>query len=341
MSEKNQVEKIQTDLRNSVGDIVARDDVRYVIGYGAGTYATRVKPMVVHSPEAAGKLIWSPLCVNNLTVFLKHAEKLPVPRGQEADSRKIGVIVKGCEARALNQLMQEQWLKREDLVIIGIACEQCIEPSLVEDKLAQKGFDLNTKIELSWAGDKLVVKSNGSKAETFDMDADGLIQDKCTRCEVPTPEDADIIVGRKTDSYGKDVFADLKEMESMSQNDREEFWDRQFDKCLKCFACRNICPVCVCKTCVLDSLSPQWVERSSEFDKKKIYHLMRTYCMLGRCIDCGECERACPVDIPLTKLYRAGQKSVKETFDYEAGRNATEKPVFTRYDLDDKGGTIW
>ena len=118
------------ELRKAASEIIASDDVKYVIGYDRGSYSSRTKPALFYTADDTENLIWSPLCVNNLAVFLKHAEKLPVPRGQEPDTRKIGVVVKGCDVRALNQLMQELTIERDDVVIIGMACEKCIDPEL-------------------------------------------------------------------------------------------------------------------------------------------------------------------------------------------------------------------
>jgi Fe-S oxidoreductase len=41
--------------------------------------------------------------------------------------------------------------------------------------------------------------------------------------------------------------------------------------------------------------------------------------MAGRCIDCGLCEEACPVAIPLRTLYRKVREIVKEHFDFLPG----------------------
>jgi coenzyme F420-reducing hydrogenase beta subunit len=329
------------ELRKIVNEVVARDDVKYVIGYSRGSYASRTRPALFHSNDETGKLTWSPLCVNNLAFFLKHAEKLPVPRGQEPDTRKVGIVVKGCDVRALYQLMQELTIERDEVVIIGVACEKCIDPDRFEDALDSKGIYPDSNLNVFMENDIVVVENLDNNGDKTGFALDELVLDKCRRCEAPTPEDADIIIGEKTGPYAEDNYEDLKDLEEMSLGEREKFWDKQFEKCIKCYACRNICPICVCKTCVLDSLKPQWVERGTEFDKKKQYHLMRAYCMLGRCIDCGECERACPANIPLTKLYREGEKMIKEAFDYLPGRNRTDTPIFTRYDMEDSGGQIW
>lgn len=88
-------------LRTVAKETVSRDDVKYLIGWRQGTYGFRVSPHFMKEPEEAEKLIFSPLCSNNLATYLTSAEKLPVPRGEEPDTRKVALMVKGCDSRAV------------------------------------------------------------------------------------------------------------------------------------------------------------------------------------------------------------------------------------------------
>ena len=49
--------------------------------------------------------------------------------------------------------------------------------------------------------------------------------------------------------------------------------------------------------------------------------------MAGRCIDCGLCEEACPVDIPLRLLYRKVNQIVSDIFDYRPGSSPEQSPL--------------
>jgi len=57
--------------------------------------------------------------------------------------------------------------------------------------------------------------------------------------------------------------------------------------------------------------------------------------MVGRCIDCGECERVCPMGIPLRQLYKKVEKEVKQLFDYEAGMRVEDLPPLVTFRVDD------
>jgi len=103
-------------------------------------------------------------------------------------------------------------------------------------------------------------------------------------------------------------------------------WMAEFQKCIKCYGCRNICPVCFCKSCSLED--GELVGTGTLPPEVPIFHLVRAVHMAGRCVDCGLCEDACPVDIPLRLLYRKVNEIVGDVFDYRAG-TSTDQPPFS------------
>ncbi len=155
---------------------------------------------------------------------------------------------------------------------------------------------------------------------------------KCTICDVNTPREYDVLFGEevapKTDI---NKFADVEEFEKKSPEERWEFWEKQFAKCIKCYACRQVCPLCYCEVCIADRNQPQWIETSAHTRGNYHWNLIRAWHLAGRCIDCQECERACPVGIPLSLLNRKLAKSVKERFGYEPGYDKEASPPFTDF----------
>jgi Na+-translocating ferredoxin:NAD+ oxidoreductase RnfC subunit len=131
-------------------------------------------------------------------------------------------------------------------------------------------------------------------------------------------------------------FIDLDAIEKMSPAERKEFWEKQFAQCLRCFACRNVCYGCYCKQCIFLAKDKRWLQKTGSPEENKMYHLLRTMHMAGRCIDCGECERVCPVRIPLRLLGEKLQQEIAGQFDLELpGMTAEEKPALQCFDPED------
>jgi ferredoxin len=110
----------------------------------------------------------------------------------------------------------------------------------------------------------------------------------------------------------------------MSREERWSFWRAQFVKCIKCYGCRNICPVCFCDACALED--PLWVEPGLMVPDFPMYHLIKAMHMTTRCVSCRQCEIACPVDIPLTVLYDLIQGDVAELIGYFPGAELDSEP---------------
>jgi len=159
--------------------------------------------------------------------------------------------------------------------------------------------------------------------------------DKCKTCEYPNPIIYDVIVGDEIKNPKKANYKEIESFEKKGLEDKWKFWENQFDKCIRCYACRNVCPLCYCKECMVDQLNPQWVRRSVNVSENTAWNIMRAFHLAGRCIDCGECERACPADIPLRKLNKKIEKDVLELFDYKPGVNVEDKPLLSMFKPDD------
>jgi ferredoxin len=110
----------------------------------------------------------------------------------------------------------------------------------------------------------------------------------------------------------------------MPLEERLAFWKAQFTKCLKCFGCRDICPVCFCDACALED--PLWVEPGLLAPDFPMYHFIKAQHMTTRCIACRQCEAACPADIPLTVLYDLVRQDVAEQIGYVPGADINAKP---------------
>ncbi len=126
--------------------------------------------------------------------------------------------------------------------------------------------------------------------------------------------------------FGIDNAADPEAVARFEPRERFSRWMYEFQKCIKCYGCRNICPVCFCEDCSLEH--EDLIGTGQLPPEAPIFHLVRAVHMAGRCIDCGLCEEACPADIPLRLLYRKVNAVVDDLFDYRAGEGE-QPPPFT------------
>lgn len=205
-------------------------------------------------------------------------------------NKKTAIILKGCDAKSINVWLQEFQIKRENVFIIGIECYGVIDQ-----------------------------KSDGKK-----------LNDKCNHCNVHVPNIYDVLVkyhGEPETLPLQEIFKDIEEFEKMSHNERWNLWKKQFEKCIRCYACREICPMCYCKECIVECNIPQWIMPSPSIKGNFEWNIVKAFHLAGRCIECGECERACPVNIPLMQLNKKMMKEMKELFDYTSGEKSDAKPA--------------
>ena len=315
-------------LRDAVKKTVGRKDVKYVVGYDKGTTGFHAAPTFAYTEKDADKFVFNPTCVNNLAVYPMLEDKPPLRRGDEPDTRKIGIVLKGCDSRAIVQIIQEKGLKREDVVIIGIPCTGVVDPK----KLKAKFPGQQKSVEVKYDNDKLAVTVDG-KTQKFSKEE--LIPDKCKECEYPTPIIHDILIGKEIKGTKKPDYKEIQGLEKKSLDEKWKDWEKEFDKCIRCYACRQACPMCYCKECMVELLDPQWVRRSVDMSENTAWNLLRAFHLAGRCIGCGECERACPMDIPLMKINKKIIKDIQEMYDYKAGIDVEAKPLLAMFKPDD------
>ena len=160
---------------------------------------------------------------------------------------------------------------------------------------------------------------------------------KCTQCRHNNPLEFDEMIGDAAEPLPEvDRFAEIKEIEAMPRAERAAYFESVYAKCIRCYACRDVCPCCTCRECFVDQRREDWVGKQNNVAENRFYGLTRVMHVADRCIECGECERVCPMDLPLMQLNRKVIKDMCELFgDYEAGvsvENDDEKLLAYRTD---------
>lgn len=72
-----------------------------------------------------------------------------------------------------------------------------------------------------------------------------------------------------------------------------------------------------------------------ERNQVRTFHLGRAYHLAGRCVGCNECERVCPMDIPISLLNRKLVKDVEEAYGFQAGIAPIPSPITTILDVEE------
>jgi ferredoxin len=183
--------------------------------------------------------------------------------------KAFGVLVRGCDDRALNELLRWNQIDGSGRVVrVGIACPQ----------------------ELADAHE----------------------------CRKPFPDD--LIAGEKSRPVEN---ATVSEVMAKDLGERLSYWTAEFNRCIKCYGCRDVCPVCFCNTCTLEE--DKLIRTGDLPPENPIFHLTRAVHMAGRCIDCNLCTEACPADIPLRTLYKKVAQIVLDEFGYATGETGEGK----------------
>ena len=257
-----------------------------VIGYERGPRG-KVRPAFIYQASDVDRLVWGPECNLNLVNYV-HQFKQPLRRGEPPP--KVAVVVRPCDARAINLLVHEQQIKRENIKAIGVACTGAAP------------------------GDPT--------------------RQACQVCHEHVPVTYDILVQAEGESEApaaKDTYADIAEMEKWTPQQRLDYWLKEFDRCIRCYACRQACPGCYCFECVAEQVDPHWTSIAMELPEKYFFHVMRAFHLAGRCVACDACEAACPMDIPLSQLNRKLAKEVEALFGYRTGDDPEKAPPLATF----------
>ncbi len=311
------------ELRETVKSLLTEGKVDLVIGWGKGTMPGTSTPVFIDTAEKADSLIFDSTCRNNLSVYFTKDR-----RALAKDDKKIGVLVKGCDSRSLVLNITEKQIDREKVTIIGVPCNGVVDMKKVVGKVDGKEI-------LEFTDDSKKVTVKGREFElTFPLDE--VISDSCLTCVRRDAVEYDLFIGEAREpGSDENAYAEVEEFEKLDSEERWERMKQEYSACIRCYACRNVCPSCYCNVCFVDQNDPQWIGKSPEITDTMIFHIIRNLHVAGRCVECGACERACPMDIKLLLLNRKVAKEVRDRFGSITGTGLENKPAMADFKEDE------
>ena len=285
--------------------------VEMVIGFRKGTVPMMNEPYFAKSPAAIENFVWDSNCGINLCNYLTN-------RGE-----KIGILAKGCDSRNIVTHIIENKIKRDQLVIIGVPCKGMLDKrkisAMFEGEIGEVIEDENN----------ITVKGDGFEKVLNKKD---VLQQNCSICIHRNPVIHDELVGdRVEEQINVDRYTDVREIEALSPEEKTKYFEKLLEPCIRCYACRNACPLCYCPTCFTDESRPQWVAKGQDSTDVSTFHFLRAYHCAGRCTDCGACERSCPVGINMRVFTKKLEKDCWELFEWEAGLDPDVRPPLDTY----------
>ena len=290
-------------------------EVARVVGWKKGDFCFDPSPATFESVEELNDFVYDWFCGANLSKYLIAISK---------KEGKTAVFLKPCDTYSFNQLVKEHRINREKIHVIAIECMAKLDI----EKIKAKGASAITGVEVV---EKDVKVATAYGEETYFKPE--VVLTKCPTCnKTHQVKDEEIILHERPQRQ-VNRFEEVEKLEAMTAEERFAFWKEQLSKCIRCNACRNVCPACSCLKCVFDNPQSGISAKAndSEFEEK-LFHVIRAFHVSGRCTDCGECSRVCPQNIPLHLLNRKFIKDIDSFYgEYQAGETAEGKTPLTSY----------
>ncbi len=278
-------------IQDIAAKLFAEGKIDVFVGYRMNGFDDNQVPVLITDPHDVSKLVFTDKSVFNLVNYLK---------SDHTRRKRVGLVVKGCDSRSLNLMLTESQVKRQNLYVIGIACEG-------------------------------VVDDGGQKMQN------------CTECVVPDAVVFDEMLGGTlsgsqtlTGSKPYQVNVDITALSAMPLTERAAYFEEVFENCIRCNACRHSCPLCYCAKCCIDQETAAMYNGANT--TSSAFHALMTWSLhlAGRCVDCRNCEKACPSHLPLHLLHKQNESVIYENFqEHLAGVIPEDRGAFYKYSLKD------
>lgn len=300
------MENLENKLRAEAERLLQEGAVKAVIGFEEGSLPLTAMPAFITKPEDARKLVWNPLCNQNLAKYVHdlitaHHQSQMRAKPEDRTKIKVAVAAPGCVTRSIIIHINERQYGRDEVVILGMPCSGMADRRKI---LAAAGTEELTFGEIK--GASLTVSTlDGSR----EIALDAVMADHCAACRYNNPLAADVEMGPAAAAKNADTeYAEVDAFEALTDDQRFASFEADMARCMRCNACRNACPSCYCRVCFADQSMPQWVGIGQSGTDVQVFQFMRLFHMAGRCVDCGTCSIVCPMGINLRKYLKKIEK---------------------------------
>ncbi len=312
--------ELELKIVNRAKELLSSGEVQRVVGWTKGEFIHDPSPATFETEQSFNDFVYNEFCGANLSKYLINVTKKP---------GKTAVLLKPCDTYSLNELIKENRVKRENVYVIGIECQGKL------DNYKMESLGITSVNGVSYKDDNVVFDTlYGEKT----AEKGSVLLEKCLSCKGKKFVIADetIIVNEMVETKN-DRFSEVARLEAMTADERFKFWQEQLSKCIRCNACRNVCPACSCLKCVFDNPKSGVSAKANDVSfEEQLFHVIRAFHVAGRCTDCGECSRVCPQRIPLHLLNRKFIKDIDTLYgDFQAGEVAEGKTPLTSFSTSD------
>jgi ferredoxin len=308
-------------LRQKARQLLRDGVVGRVWAWRGGDFFYDNAPASADSVEECDELVYNEFCPANLSKYLMQSSRQGV---------RAAVFLKPCDTYGVNQLLQDHRVKRELVYAVGTPCSGMLDIKKLRAAAREPVLQCEVK------GDEVLLRTVSGEQS---LPKQELLLDKCLTCKGNAYKivDEELCEPLPTPSFSGNRFAVVKALERLSAEERFRFWQQELSRCIRCNACRDVCPACSCEQCVFDNpQSPVAGKAAADTVEEQLFHIIRAYHVAGRCVGCGECARVCPQGIRLGLLNMKFMKDINSFFGaYQAGEDAETPAPLVSYRQDD------